>query len=649
MRNRTTRPPAARRVARLVAPALLAGGILAPALAPADPAVAASAPASFVPVAPCRLLDTRVRPGRLLASEGEIDVTVAGRCGVGRDAAAVAVTVTAVRPIAAGYLIAYPTGSSRPLASTVNYRAGQVVANAQLTQLGDGGRITIHALAASHVVVDVTGYFVPAPGGSDAGRYVPLAARRLVDTRSSARPAPSDAVRVELPAAVPADAVAVAVNVTTTLTVGPDVFTARPAGADLPLASMLNVDGRGQTRSASAIVPVADRAFEVVTHHGNHVIVDLLGYITGDSAPVSTEGLFVATVPTRLVDTRADAGPAGGPRLWDGGTREFRTSHITGSGVAAVAANLTMARTEDIGYLAAYPAGTRRPGTSAVNTDRAANTVANLAIVQTSTRGIAVSSLDATHLVVDITGWFTGTPVAAGPERAVNQPPGPRRVVIISDSTMAGIRWNGALGGLQGFTPVTRLESCRRLVQASCRGREGYAPRTVVNELLAMGPVGKEDILVIGAGYDDWYGRFSADFDVVVNTARSLGYRHIAWASYRTQVAYAQPGGGLPNYAAMNAILAAKAASGLYPDVRIWDFDTYAASSVGWFYSDGIHETRLGSWGVADWISRHVLAFDDKPCLHPWRAGEAADNPCPNPDPLPPSRGMPDIAAIYGL
>jgi hypothetical protein len=100
----------------------------------------------------------------------------------------------------------------------------------------------------------------------------------------------------------------------------------------------------------------------------------------------------------------------------------------------------------------------------------------------------------------------------------------------------------------------------------------------------------------------------------------------------------------------MNRVLRAKVATGGYPEVRLWDLDEYTwPTPSGWFYSDGVHETSLGSWGVADWISRHVRAFDDRPCAQPWTAGARTANPCPEPDLMPEAAGFPDISAIYGL
>src|SRR5262249_25593414 len=154
-------------------------------------------------------------------------------------------------------------------------------------------------------------------------------------------------------------------------------------------------------------------------------------------------------------------GASGGPRLWDDGARDFAVTQITGGPVAAVAVNVTMTMTEDPGYVTAIPAQVDRPLTSTVNADSAQRTVAHSAIAEVSSQGIRFATLEATHLVVDVTGWFTGTPVAATGSAAVNVPPPDRRVTIITDSAMAGIRWNGALSGLQGFVADARMESCR--------------------------------------------------------------------------------------------------------------------------------------------------------------------------------------------
>jgi hypothetical protein len=644
----TTRRPAALACAvLLVTVAVSIAGLAAPGVTAVAHA-ATSQPARFAPVEPCRLLDTRTGGGAVGAG-GSVTTSVTGECDIPDGATAAALTVTVVDPDRAGFVTVWPAGEARPETSVVNHQADQVIANSQLVQLGAGGDVSLFTLAPAHLVVDVSGYFSPVGGETRAGRYVPLDAVRLLDTRAAGRPAAGG--EVTLRPAVPADAIAVAVNIATADSSAPGFFAAYPAGAERPNSSVLNTDGVGQTRSAAAIVPLAGGAFEVYSHRGDHVIVDITGYFTGDTAERSSDGLFVATAPTRLLDTRRPAGPTGGPRLWDRGARDVAVTGMTAGPVAAVAANVTMTQTEDLGFVVAGPARVARSTTSAVNADRAQLTVANAAIVGVSTAGVGFETRDATHLVVDVTGWFTGTPVAATAPAPRNDPPPDRRAVVISDSAMAGVRWNGALGGFQGFVADARLESCRRLVQSSCRGREGYVPRTAYAEILSLPQAAPEDVVVVAVGYNDWSGRFAGDFDVVVAAARARGFRHIAWVTYRSEVGYVLPGdSGVSNYAEMNAVLRAKVASGAFPEVRLWDLDAYTTPTPpGWFTTDGVHHTVLGSWGVADWVSRHMRAFDDRPCAQPWRAGTAAADLCPNPDTFRPTAGFPDITGVYRL
>jgi hypothetical protein len=635
------------RVAATVVAAAVSVPIV-PALAGTQAAHAATtSPSRFVPVTPCRLLDTRGGAGPVDAG-GAIDVEVVGdRCQIPDRATAAALTMTVSEPDGAGFLTVWPGGEPRPAASVLNFQKDETVANSQLVQLGDEGDVSVYSLAQTDVVVDVTGYFEPVDGGDgvSSGRFVPVAARRLVDTVSSNRPAPGSAVRVDPD--VPADAVAVAVNITTTQSRGAGYFTAYPAGSSLPTASVLNTDAAGQSRASAAIVPVSTGGFDVYTSSGDHVIVDITGYFTGPSAPQTDEGLFVASDPTRLADTRLATGAFGGPRLWDAGGRQFATSQLTGGSVAAVAVNVVMTETEDLGYVSAGPARVDQALTSTVNASSPQLTVANASIVQVSTAGIELNTLNATHLVVDVMGWFTGQPLTATTAPPVNTPNADRKVYIIADSAIAGIRWTGALAGLQGMVADDRLESCRRLVQPSCRGREGYAPRTTVNEIAVLPSIGPEDVLVIGAGYDDWSGRFSGDFDVVVAAARAKGFHHIVWLTYRSNVAYTMPSGLRSNYALMNDVLHAKVATRQYRDIRLWDFNAYTVGVNHWFTGDGIHLRVIGGWGVADYLSRQMRAFDDRPCAQPMQPGQPVPDPCPDPDRLPPT--YPNISGLYGI
>jgi hypothetical protein len=118
--------------------------------------------ASYVPLVPARDLDTRKTPGPV-ANGGGVSL-LPNATGV----SAYVMNVTAVQGTGNGYLTAAPTGGAVPDVSTLNYRAGQTVAN--LAQVAAGpanpnGAITItnDELPASgssvQFLVDVFGYY----------------------------------------------------------------------------------------------------------------------------------------------------------------------------------------------------------------------------------------------------------------------------------------------------------------------------------------------------------------------------------------------------------------------------------------------------------------------------------------------------------
>lgn len=227
-----------------------------------------------------------------------------------------------------------------------------------------------------------------------------------------------------------------------------------------------------------------------------------------------------------------------------------------------------------------------------------------------------------------------------------------RRVVIISDSGMAGLRWHDAIGALQGFRAVPMLESCRRLVMASCRGREGYAPRSAFEEIWHLPTAAPDDLLVIATGYNDSHDTFAGDFAWVMAAARERRFGHVAWVTYRSRTDYELPSSSLVRFARyeeMNRILRGQFRSGRFPEMQLWDLDRYTRATPQWFLADGVHHSRLGSWAVADWVSRHVAAMDRRRCPEAWTVGGVRPMPCPLPDPLPARYGPPDIASLYGL
>ena len=117
----------------------------------------------FDAVTPVRIMDTREALGGLKLAPGEVrNLKVIGHGDVPDTNAvgAVSLNVTVTDPTAAGYVTVWPAGLTRPLASNVNFTAGQTVANAVPVGVGDSGQISIYNSSGdTDVVVDVTGWY----------------------------------------------------------------------------------------------------------------------------------------------------------------------------------------------------------------------------------------------------------------------------------------------------------------------------------------------------------------------------------------------------------------------------------------------------------------------------------------------------------
>jgi hypothetical protein len=86
---------------------------------------------------------------------------IANQCGIPADATVVAANVTITNPSAAGHLTFYPSGVSPPLASTINFRAGQTRANNAILPLSSAGDLDVSCGGGGTVdfILDVYGFF----------------------------------------------------------------------------------------------------------------------------------------------------------------------------------------------------------------------------------------------------------------------------------------------------------------------------------------------------------------------------------------------------------------------------------------------------------------------------------------------------------
>jgi hypothetical protein len=375
-------------------------------------AAVANPAGEFVPVSPERILDTRIavggHPGKL-AGGSALDLQVVDTPAHSVPATgvlAVAVNVTATDTTADGYLTAWPTGAARPVASNLNFRAGQSVANLAVVGVGANGRISIFSLAGTvDVVVDVVGWYASDTSAMAAGqgsRLYPVAPQRILDTRSGLGWAggadPANGV-IELSVqgvfhdrngAVVSDASGLVLNLTGVGATAPTYLTAYPGGADgRPDASSLNLTG-GQTRPNLVMVKVAaDGKIRIYNHSGSvHVLVDVVGFYRPGADPATFAGRVVPlTTPYRVLDTRDDGVRLGTQQEdgWD--FQPFVDSLQGGSSpagpVEGVIMNLTATAVTASSYLTAYPADVTRPVASNLNVE-AGDSVPNLTVLPLS-------------------------------------------------------------------------------------------------------------------------------------------------------------------------------------------------------------------------------------------------------------------------
>ena len=194
--------------------------------------------------------------------------------------------VTVNNPAASGFVTVYPCGK-RELVSSVNYVAGQTVANAVIAPVSTSGEVCFFSNVNTHVIVDINGWF---PTSSS---YAPaLVPARVFDTRASESPNALRAVtktkiggttelRVQmtnLKDITPPNGVsAVALNVTVTNPDGPGFITVYPCNAR-GLVSSVNFVA-GQTVANAVIAPVSP-AGEVCffSNIATDLLVDINGY-----------------------------------------------------------------------------------------------------------------------------------------------------------------------------------------------------------------------------------------------------------------------------------------------------------------------------------------------------------------------------------
>jgi uncharacterized repeat protein (TIGR01451 family) len=378
----------------------------------------------ITPLEPGRYWDTRsgeptfdglfAGTGRLAAGS-TFAVQIGGRGDVPEGATGVVANLTGILPDAPGFATLFPCTGAVPVASHLNYLAGEVWANNAIVPLNADGQVCVFTKAGADFALDVNGFV---PEGSGLTGINPA---RYLDTR----PAPNDTfdgdasldgkvaaegvVEVQIAGRgdVPAGAVAALVNVTAVNPENHGYLTLFPCGIR-PHASTLNyLPGQAVPNGAFAELS-EDGTLCVFTKAASDIIVDVTGYV-----PAGVEGLS-AIAPERFLDTRPGQPLVDGTSTSVPGRLAAEQSieiPIAGrgsvpEGATAVFFNIGVIEPDGPGFAQLYPCGDR-PQTSNVNHATAGGVRANNALTVLSGDGsVCLFTKAGADVILDVTGWI---------------------------------------------------------------------------------------------------------------------------------------------------------------------------------------------------------------------------------------------------
>ncbi len=252
----------------------------------------------FAPLEPRRLLDTRNgtgAPRALVGQRGFVDLDVVGDAlpvsgggtvAVPVNATAVVLNVTGTAPSTTTNVKVYPTpasGTAIPNVSNLNLVRGETAPNLVTVAIGFEGKVRLfNTSGAVHLIADIAGYYAP----NAPGLYQPVNPLRFLDTRSGAGAAPIATTAggfvdllVRNTRGVPADALAVVLNLTGTATSTPTIVRAYPATSAVPTVSNLNLIKGDSRANAVVVVPGTNGRVRLLNGAGTmQLVADLAGY-----------------------------------------------------------------------------------------------------------------------------------------------------------------------------------------------------------------------------------------------------------------------------------------------------------------------------------------------------------------------------------
>jgi serine protease len=375
--------------------------------------------ATYQPITPVRLLDTRSGnglTGKLVANTPRT-FQITGRDGIPSNATAVTGNLTVTGSTSGWAVFLGPVATASPTSSTINFSAGQVLANGVTVALSPTGYLWATYISTTgqttDLVFDVTGYFTPDTSGA---YYHAITPARVLDTRSGI--GLSGKFSANIPRTfqvtgtyVPSNAMAVTGNLTVTgSTSGWAVFLG-PNSTSSPTSSTINFKTGGIVANNVTVglstLGTLSATYISTTGQTTDLVFDVTGYfVQGDT----TGARYVPVTPARLLDTRVGNGltaklSANVPATFQVTGRSSIPTYAT-----AVTGNVTVVNETYSWAVFVGPDPTASPGTSTVNFNKG-DIVANGLTVALGSDGTLSATYistsgNTTDLVFDVTGYF---------------------------------------------------------------------------------------------------------------------------------------------------------------------------------------------------------------------------------------------------
>lgn len=383
----------------------------------------------FVP-ASGRVLDTKAGTGGFstpMEAGKYRTIKIAGVAGIPDDGTVGAVSLNATVSGSPdnGILSGRPDADTTSTTMLIyNANAGEYVSNTAIIAVSAAGTIQVSTQTAARLILDVQGYYTANTDGTAAGGFVPVAGKRIVDTRSGlgapkALLAPGKSVDIQVTGAngVPAGASGAVVNLLPINSTASDGYltpyatgSTRPDNA-LHYAPSVNTSIQAQVRLSSS--------GKMTIYNGSstiNLVIDLQGYFT----KAGVDGATFTPGAGRVYDSRA----TGNTILASNETRAIQVAGkagvpVMGSGITAVVLTLTAAHGGSDGRASVWPNGTTQPDTTSINfqTDEIRTNTVTVALGANGKINLA-NVAAATNYVIDVQGWYVSpqSPTISCPE-----------------------------------------------------------------------------------------------------------------------------------------------------------------------------------------------------------------------------------------